>query len=521
MSRHKRTLRAPGGVVRLALADFTIRVKTMAAWAMITAIANLGTAAPSWAQISVSARLAGMVRDGSGAALPRVSITATNVDTGLTRVTRSGDDGAYALAQLPPGRYRVTGALDGFTTAVVENVVLRVDDQVSLPLVLQVAPIEQTVTVEAPQALLQTQTAQVSAVVGPTQIRQLPLNGKDFADLIRLAPGVGGDAGGSTTNPSISGARLAGNSFSIDGVSANDERLSTAGLALGGGAANFDASAPNLVPSEAIAEFRVVTANADATYGRGSGGQVNVIVRSGSHQRQSSFYEYFRDESLDARNFFATEKLPFRQHLFGASHGGPLRHDRDFLFASYEGFRQDRQVPATLFVPNADLIRLVPGELGALSRVLSRSRRRAAERPRQRPILSVPQSGRGSVRRVSSRALRWQRSQRRGGIDRNPVVGHDERRSGQPGLAHGSPPCGRVTPQCSLRLRARPAAAVDERADRFHRDADAVALGGCPVAAGALQPAAPRGPRRLAVQLHQHPAGRRCALVADRSWRFS
>jgi hypothetical protein len=242
----------------------------------------------------VSARLAGIVRDGSGAALPGVSITATSADTGLTRVTQSGDDGAYALEQLPPGRYRITGALDGFTTAVVENVVLRVDDQVSLPLMLQVAPIEQTVTVEAPQALLQTQSAQVSAMIGPTQIRQLPLNGKDFADLIRLAPGVGGDAGGSATNPSISGARLAGNSFSIDGVFANDERLSTAGLALGGGAASFDASAPNLVPSEAIAEFRVVTANADATYGRGSGGQVNVIVRSGSNQRQSSFYEYFR-----------------------------------------------------------------------------------------------------------------------------------------------------------------------------------------------------------------------------------
>jgi hypothetical protein len=168
---------------------------------------------------------------------------------------------------------------------------------------LQVAPIEQTVTVEAPQALLQTQSAQLSAVIGPTPIRQLPLNGKDFADLIRLAPGVGGgDPGTSATNPSISGARLAGNSFSIDGVHANDERLSTQGLALGGGAANFDASAPNLVPSEAIAEFRVVTANADATYGRGSGGQVNVIVRSGSNQRQSAAYEYFRDRPFRVLN---------------------------------------------------------------------------------------------------------------------------------------------------------------------------------------------------------------------------
>jgi hypothetical protein len=319
-----------------------------------------------WAQISVSARLAGAVTDSGGAALPGVTVTATSDDTGLTRVTQSGGDGAYALPQLPPGRYRVTGTLDGFTTTIVENVVLQVDDQVSLPLMLQVAPVEQTVTVVAPQALLQTQSAQVSAVVGATQIRQLPLNGKDFADLIRLVPGVGGDAGGAGTNPSISGARLAGNSFTIDGVGANDERLSTAGLALGGGAASFDASGPNLVPSEAIAEFRVVTSNADATYGRGSGGQVNLIVRSGTNQRQSSLYEYFRDDSLDARNFFAAEQLPFRQHLFGGSHGGPLRRDRDFLFASYEGFRQDRQVPATLFAPNADLIRLVPGELGGL-----------------------------------------------------------------------------------------------------------------------------------------------------------
>lgn len=163
------------------------------------------------------------------------------------------------------------------------------------------------------------------------------------------------------------------NNYVIDGITANDER-ETAGLALG---ASFRQQ-PNVISTEAVAEFRVITSNADATFGRGSGAQVNVITKSGTNQLHGSAYEYLRNSALDARDFFnrgpfftsdgRAKTPPFRQNLFGATAGGPIVRDRHFFFGSYEGFRQRLEQTAAPILPSADLVRLMPGQVGSLAR---------------------------------------------------------------------------------------------------------------------------------------------------------
>jgi hypothetical protein len=349
------------------------------------------------AQASTFSSVTGTVVDAQGSVVSGASVTIVNTGTSLTREATTGNNGYFTISPLPPGRYQLTVKRDGFQDREINDIVLNVNDQPAFKVQLVASGVTATVTVTAGAPILQTQGAELSALVDERRVKELPLNGKDFNDLLRLAPGVGGDNPGNPptpgTNPSISGARVAGNTFTIDGADANDERLSSSGLALGGGAANIDVNAPNLISTEAIQEFRLLTSNADATFGRGSGGQVNVITKSGTNDFHGSLYHYLRNDALDARNFFnnagpifdeqgRSKNPPFKQHLFGGSFGGPLvlpRFDggkpdayvgrnRHFIFGNYEGFRQKRRVVTRLFAPNADQISITPGDLGRFYR---------------------------------------------------------------------------------------------------------------------------------------------------------
>jgi len=246
------------------------------------------------------------------------------LDTGERRQVTSDGSGGYLIPRTTPGEYQLEVMKAGFRRATVETVRLSVNDAVTRDVVLEAGDVSETVTVTSVAANVQT--------------------------------------------------RATNNTFTIDGVGNNNER--STGQPVGGGAASF--AGPNLISNEAIQEFRVITSNADATFGRSSGAQVNVITRSGSNRFQGSAYEFFRDDARDARDFFNTGPFfnaqgasvvpPFRQHLFGASTGGPLKRDRHFFFASYEGFRQERQATSAFTFPNADLIGLIPGDLGRLYR---------------------------------------------------------------------------------------------------------------------------------------------------------
>jgi Carboxypeptidase regulatory-like domain/TonB dependent receptor len=373
------------------------RVVLLVTVASIYSAVSLLAAPTAHAQASTFSSVTGTVVDAQGGVVSGASVTIVNTGTSLTREATTGNNGYFTISPLPPGRYKLTVKRDGFQIREINDVVLNVNDQPAFHIQLVASGVTATVTVTAGAPILQTQSAELSALVSERRVKELPLNGKDFNDLLRLAPGVGGDNPGNPptpgTNPSVSGARVAGNTFTIDGADANDERLSYAGLSLGGGAASFDGNAPNLISTEAIQEFRLLTTNADATFGRGSGGQVNVITKSGTNDFHGSLYHYLRNEALDARNFFnnagpifdeqgRSKNPPFKQHLFGGSFGGPLvlprfgeggpvaylGRNRHFIFGNYEGFRQKRRVVTRLFAPNADQISITPGDLGRFYR---------------------------------------------------------------------------------------------------------------------------------------------------------
>jgi hypothetical protein len=327
-------------------------------------------------QTTIHASLRGMVLDPQGRAVPGARVGLIEMDTGARLESTSSGDGGFLFSRLRPGHYTISVEKESFRRSERSGVWLAVNDQLSINITLEVGTVSEKVEVQDELSIVQAAGAQVSNVVGEGRIKGLPLNGKNFQRLVSLVPGVGG---GNTVNPSVSGARPFTNNYSVDGGSANDDRGQT-GMSLGGGgAAEFSGASPNLVSTEAIQEFTMITSNADATFGRGSGGQVNIITKSGSNSLRGSVYEYFRNNKLDARDFFNTGPFfdsqrrsivpPFRQNLFGAAVGGPIKRNKLFFFGSYEGFRQKLEQTASAIIPNGDLIRLIPGDLGRLYRL--------------------------------------------------------------------------------------------------------------------------------------------------------
>lgn len=337
---------------------------------------TLAFAASSAAQVSVTGSLSGHANDVNGAGIVGASVVLKNVETNAELMTQTGDDGLYWFARVSPGVYRLSIEKIGFQSTIRKNVRVSVNEAATINFELGVAGLETTVTVNENAPLVQTQSVKISQLVDEHRVHDLPLNGKNFQQLITLAPGVGG-AGFNTNNPSISGARPSANNYAFDGVNANDERFNS-GLAVAGGAAGLSNSAPNLISTEAIREFRVITSNADATFGRSSGGQINLVTKSGSNDYNGSAYGYLRNDRLDARDFFnrgpffnsdGTAKTPpFRQGLFGATFGGRIIRNKHFFFGSYEGFRQRFEQTASATLPNQTLINLIPGDLGRLYR---------------------------------------------------------------------------------------------------------------------------------------------------------
>jgi len=242
---------------------------------------------------------------------------------------------------------------------------------------LTIGEVNETVTVESGASAVQSQSVEISQIVTERRVKELPLNGRNFQRLVLLAPGVGGTGSSVENNPAISGARPTYNNYTVDGLNANDERLMVGLAGLQNGSfTDLGYSVPNVVSTEAIQEFRIITSNADATFGRGSGGQINIITKSGSNQFHGSAFEYLRNEAFDARDFFNNGPIfdaqgrskvpPYKQHLYGGTFGGRIWRDRHFFFGSYEGLYQRRreQSAVTTVVPNAALINLVPGDLG-------------------------------------------------------------------------------------------------------------------------------------------------------------
>ncbi|MDD5542310.1 MAG: carboxypeptidase regulatory-like domain-containing protein [Acidobacteriia bacterium] len=270
----------------------------------------------------ITARIRGTITDQSGAIIPGAKVTATNTDTALSRDTTSGSDGTYEFLQLPVGNYKVSSEKSGFRTYTATGIKLVINQILVLNIPMEVGQVSQEVSVQANAAQVETTSIQLGTVVTGSTIVDLPLNGRNWVQLQQLQPGVVGSSDRFGSNFATNGSQSQQNSYMINGTDANDIPLNT----------------PLVVPSpDAIGEFRLVTNTLNPEYGRNSGGILNAVTKSGTNQFHGSAFEFFRDTSLNSRNFFAKSAVIFHQNQFGGTIGGPIKKDHTFFFVSYQG----------------------------------------------------------------------------------------------------------------------------------------------------------------------------------------
>lgn len=288
---------------------------------------------------TTSGRVAGTVTDASGAVVVGAKVTARNVETGTERVSTSNAEGLYVLFPLPPGVYQITVQAPGFRTEKLEDLRIDVGAVLTRNVKLEVGAVEQQVVVSADVAPVLSQSASIESTIVREQIESLPLNGRDFNELITLAAGaVDNNVGGGTDfgAVAVNGNRSYSNDYLLDGTPNNNL---------------FQNRSAAPVSVDLIREFKVTSGVAAAEYGQ-AGTQVSVVSRAGTNQLRGSAFWYFRSNALQARDPFNTmEQQPFRRDQFGFSLGGPVRRNKTFFFANYEGNRQTENVTRLSTVP--------------------------------------------------------------------------------------------------------------------------------------------------------------------------
>ena len=309
----------------------------------------------------------GTVTDSSGAAVAGASVTVKNTGTGLTRAVTTDEDGAYSVPELPIGTYTISVEKTGFKGAVVSGVIVEVAGERRADVALQAGQISQTVEVSAADLPQVESTSNVlGGIIESNVVTNLPVNGGDYQKLIYLVPGVTGSADGITDSPgsfgifSLNGARGRSNNFLLDGTDMNDGYRNDPSI----NEAGVFGTPATILPVEAIAELRVAS-NFEAEYGRSAGGVINVVTKSGTNSWHGSGFEFFRNNALDARNYFndrtdadgnALPQNPFHNNQFGGSLGGPIIHDKTFFYVNYEGVREKGAEASTACVPTAQNI---------------------------------------------------------------------------------------------------------------------------------------------------------------------
>ncbi len=298
---------------------------------------------------AVRATIFGTVKDASGLTMPGVTIEVKNTATGVTQRVVTNDQGRYTLPDLPLGQYDAQASLAGFQTVVHKGLTLTVGSQNAVDFSLPVGPVEETVTVAGESPLVDTTSAAVGTRIEQKQIADLPLNGRNFAQLITLSPGVTsmtftGSLFGRQPVYSVAGGRPEGQAFLLD----NQNTANFWNRAAGSGVLG------TTLGVEAIAEFQTLTNTYSAQFG-GGGAAINAITRSGTNAVHGSTLEFVRNSALDARQFFddpARPKPPFSRHQFGGSVGGPISRDRAFFFLNYEGIVQHLSETRIATVPD-------------------------------------------------------------------------------------------------------------------------------------------------------------------------
>src|SRR5438445_5075702 len=326
---------------------------TVLVFSTVTALAQLSTAS-----------LNGVVRDSTGAVVAKASVTLRNSDTGVEHNTVSNDAGTYVFSDINPGRYTLKVSAPSFSTKQVSDFVLAVNQTATIDVSLAAGAQTEVISVEATTEQLQVSTAELGTVIATKQVNDLPLNGRNFTQLLSLTPGVapvsvaqnsmGGRGGGFGAPISV------GSAFIFPAVNGQTNRSN---FFLTDGLNNFGSfqstySVPPIV--DAIQEFKVVSHTDSAQFGSVLGGVVNVVTKSGTNDYHGTAWEYVRNTAFDARNTFLPKVTPFRQNQFGASFGGPvwipkLYHGRNktFFYFAYQGFRYTQDNDSLLKVPTA------------------------------------------------------------------------------------------------------------------------------------------------------------------------
>lgn len=286
-----------------------------------------------------TATIVGTVRDTSGAVIPGASITATEVNTGIKTEVKSGADGNYVITPLKIGAYSLTVDARGFQKVVRQNIVLNVQSGVRVDFSLQVGSVTQTVEVSGAPPLVQTTDASLGSVVGSQQVEELPLNGRRYTDLAALTSGVAKVVEGPVNGGSSPTNGNAGGSFAVNGTRGDQNNFVLDGIQNN---SNDNGDISFLSSPDAIAEFKIQTTNYSPEFGRSAGGVVNATTKSGTNSFHGEVFEFIRNEALDARGYFepaGQPKAPYKQNMFGATLGGPIKKDKTFFFADYQGNR--------------------------------------------------------------------------------------------------------------------------------------------------------------------------------------
>jgi len=312
---------------------------------------------------STNASLTGRVTDPSHAVIADAKVAAVSGGTNIRSEAMTDGSGEYHLANLPPGSYRVEVEKAGFKKLVKPDVVLHVQDALAVDFELTLGATSETVTVEAGAPLIDTESGTVSTVIDQAFVENLPLNGRSFQTLIMLTPGVVVTATGFQDQGqfSVNGQRADANYFTVDGISANfgvtgyGPMVQTASGALP--ALNVSGGTNSLVSVDAMQEFRIQTSSFAPEFGRTPGGQISIVTRSGTNAFHGTLFEYFRNDALDARDWFVNysglAKPAERQNDFGGVLGGPVLKNRTFFFFSYEGLRLRQPATQQTVVPDA------------------------------------------------------------------------------------------------------------------------------------------------------------------------
>src|SRR6266849_1812914 len=316
-----------------------------------------GLAAGARAQ-TFSGTILGTVTDQSGASVGGAKVTVRNVDTGLERESVTTDDGSYRVSELSIGNYSVTIEKAGFRSAVFSGVKVEVAVERRVDAVLQPGEVTQKVEVSG-ETLSQVETTNntLGGTLTADTVKDIPVNGRDYTKLIFLTPGVAGspdqitDSPGSFGEFSMNGARGRSNNYLLDGTDMNDGYRNDPAI----NEAGVFGTPATILPVEAIDELRVLS-NFESEYGRSAGGVINIVTKSGTNDFHGTAFEFFRNNALDARNYFnqvGSPQNPFHDNQFGGSLGGPIVKDKTFFFADYEAMREKGAEASTACVPTA------------------------------------------------------------------------------------------------------------------------------------------------------------------------